>query len=181
MKPTPEADLSTLLGTRVRLARVPPAGRKVRIEADAEALEAIASRLGILGVDRFTAAINVAPFRGGLRVSGELDAAVRQQCVITLEPVDASVHETIDRVFLEGPDTAQKHVLVDPEAEDEPDWFDGEVLDFAPLLIETLSLALDPYPRAPGARLEEAPAGPDADRTSPFAALKALKPRSPQG
>lgn len=180
MKPTPEPDLARLLGTRVRIAQVPRQGRQVRIEADPEARQAIASRLGILGVDRFTASLAVTTFRGGLRVGGELDATVRQQCVITLEPVEEAVHEPVDRVFLERPATAEAHVFVDPEAEDEPDWFDGDTLDLAPLLMETLALALDPYPRAPGARLEEARAGPEAAEPSPFAALKSLKRQSSQ-
>lgn len=179
-KPKPEADLARLLGARIRVARVPREGRPLRIEADPEAREAIATRLGVLGVDRFAAGIVVAPFRGGLRVTGELDAVVRQQCVVTLEPVAETVHERIDRVFLEQASATDAHVFVDPEAEDEPDWFDGEVLDLSPLLMETLALCLDPYPRAPGARLEQAPSDLERAEASPFAALKSLKRPSPQ-
>ena len=43
-------------------------------------------------------------------------------------------------------------VFVDLEGEDLPDHFDGPEADLSEWLIETLALALDPYPRKPGRR-----------------------------
>lgn len=171
----PESNLTSLLPARVRVARLTGAGRTVAFSADAEARVVLAERLGILGVDALEVELSVTPFRGGFRVAGRLKADVRQQCVVTLEPVPESIDEPIDRVFLPGaePETGAE-VYLDPEAEDEPDWFEGEYLDLVPLIVETLSLALDPYPRAPGAEMEAADAGQAAEE-SPFSALKRLK------
>jgi len=49
--------------------------------------------------------------------------------------------------------------------------------DLAAPLLEEFSLAIDPYPRAPGVAFEP-PKDSEAKREGPFAALKALKGRS---
>ena len=64
-------------------------------------------------------------------------------------------------------------VELDLEADDPPDVLDAETLDLARYLVEHLALALDPFPRKPGAVFEP-PVG--AEPESPFAVLKALKP-----
>ena len=54
----------------------------------------------------------------------------------------------------------------------------GEHLELGEAIAEQLSLALDPYPRVPGATLElddDAEAAPEATRPNPFAKLAGLK------
>jgi len=164
-----------------RVDRVPAEGRRITVEADAEELAALTERLKVSAVEMLTADLTASRFRGGVRVEGRLRSRVVQPCVVTFEPVTQDIDEPVDRVFL--PASQRPHepdpdaeAFVDLEGEDPPDYIDGPEVDLSELLIETLSLAIDPYLRAPGAELE-APAieGDVEEETSPFARLKALK------
>jgi uncharacterized metal-binding protein YceD (DUF177 family) len=64
---------------------------------------------------------------------------------------------------------------VNLEDDDLPDYFEGNEIDLADLVLEVFALAIDLYPRKPGAELPEDMAGDDPAELSPFAALKALK------
>ena len=57
-------------------------------------------------------------------------------------------------------------------------FFSGDSIDIGEAVAETLALALDPFPRAPGADERLRDAGVlDEGETGPFAILKALKDR----
>jgi len=52
----------------------------------------------------------------------------------------------------------------------------AEGIDLGELVVQELAVALDPYPRAPGAEVPEAYRPPEVEEESgPFAALKVLK------
>jgi len=121
--------------------------------------------------------LRVAPFgRDGLSVSGEIAARLTQTCVATLEDFESSVVAPVDIRF--SPDGVDPNAeidlseLVDVEGEDPPDLLVDGRIDLGAIIAEFLVLALDPYPRKPGAVFEAAE--PEAD-ASPFAALKALR------
>lgn len=178
--PRDTADAASLLDARLRISRVPAGGKHLGVSADSEACAAIAEQLAIVDVGRFEAELDIRPFRGGYQVSGQAGASVIQTCVITLEPVANEITVEVNRVFMRGqaPDRGgppNTDDYVDAETEDEPDWFEGDWLDLGPLLIETIALALDPYPRAPGAALDPSLVGGE-DEASPFAALAGLLP-----
>lgn len=177
MSTTPEP----LLDASIRLDSLPAEGRTLKVEAEPEQRAAIAERLRILGVERLSAKLQARPLRGGIRVEGDLTADVTQECVITFVPVSEHIQEHVSRVFLPGgvedePKSPGSEVFVDLEGEDLPDHFVGPDVDLTELIIETLSLALDPYPKAPGASVEGLGATDEPDEeTSPFAALKKLQ------
>ncbi|HEV7345920.1 MAG TPA: DUF177 domain-containing protein [Devosia sp.] len=130
-------------------------------------------------MDAFEATLTVAPFRGGIRALGRLLADVVQPSVVTFEPVQQHIDEGVDRVFLPE---AQAHkptpgseVFVDLEDDDFPDHIDGPEVDLSALLIETLALAIDPYPRRPGESLDSLGVEVNGGPISPFAALEKLK------
>lgn len=153
------------------------------LEASAEERLAVARRLGILGVDRLAAALTVKSLGAGqFRVEGPWEAEVRQACVVTLEPVADSISGRLEAAF-EAPDRAPNHatdrageVVVDPEAADPAEPLSEAGIDLGELVVQELAVALNPYPRAPGAEVPAAyrPAEVDED-TGPFAALRALK------
>ena len=60
--------------------------------------------------------------------------------------------------------------------DDVPEELDSPRYDLAAPLLEELSLALDPYPRAPGEDFK-APEQPGGEIPNPFAVLKKLKDR----
>lgn len=164
----------------IRLDSMPPAGRDLKLSVAGEERGRIAELLGLTEVERLDVSLHAVRFRGGMRVTGRLAAAIVQPSVVTLEPVRQQIDEPIDRVFLPGGEkphaaTANAEIFVDLEGEDIPDHFEGPEADLSGLIIETLALALDPYPRAEGESLDSLGLPEPEAEESPFAALKSLK------
>ncbi len=114
----------------------------------------------------------------GILLTGHFIADVTQSCVVTLEPVDGHVEGDFERRFL--PPAGHKHatsetheVSVDPDGEDPPEVL-GREIDIGEILVEELSLALDPYPRKAGVEFT-----PEKDTVvksaNPFAVLAKLR------
>lgn len=155
----------------VGFGRLPEEGRAERLVATADECAALARRFGILGVNRLEAELRLRPAPGALAaVDGRLSAEVVQACVVTLEPVLQHVSEAVSlRILAPGATPSE-----DPEAPDEVE-ATGETVELGEALAEQLSLALDPYPRAPGASLPDP--GGDGAPSGPFAGLAALRKR----
>ena len=163
----------------IRLDSMPTTGRSLDITVELEAREAIAAQIGVTAVDRLQVKLQAVRFRGGMRVTGQLRALVTQPSVVSLEPVTEEIEEAIDRIFLPGVEKAfagkaDAEVFVDLEGDDVPDHFEGNEADLSDLIIETLALGIDPYPRLEGESVGIA-GDPDDEDDSPFAGLKALK------
>lgn len=142
---------------RVELARLGVHEGIYPISAKPEEREALARRFGLLSLDRLEAEIRLQRLAGGMvRVKGRLGGDVVQACVISLEPV-ASVLE-LDFTVLYGQAETGKSVVVDLET-DETEPFDGDAIDIGEAVAQQLALALDPYPRAPGATLASTSSG----------------------
>lgn len=171
-----------LAAASVRLDSMPAAGRDIVVTPSAEERAALAARLGVTSVERLEVKLHAVKFRGGIRVTGRLEGAVTQPSVVTLEPVAQELSEPVDRIFLPGGEKpyagpADAEIFVDLEGEDLPDHFEGNEADLTDLIVEIMALAVDLYPREPGATLADTGYAPDLDESSPFSALKALKPR----
>ena len=177
MNPSPDAP--RLLDATIRIDRLPATGRELKLAPNEEEREAVAEFLELTAVDRLEVELTAVPFRGGIRVQGQLLATIVQPSVVTLDPVTQEIEEPIDRVFLPGVENPRTHpgaeVFVDLEADDLPDPLEGPEADLSDLILETLALAIDPYPRAEGESVEELGLSGDPAPESPFSALKALK------
>jgi hypothetical protein len=66
---------------------MPVAGRDVQVLPDAEERAALATAVGVTSVDALEVKLHAVKFRGGIRVTGRLTAAVTQPSVVTLEPL----------------------------------------------------------------------------------------------
>jgi hypothetical protein len=171
-----------LTDASIRLDSMPVTGRDVSVSPTAEERATIAAQLGVSTLDSLEITLHAVKFRGGMRVTGRLTAAVTQPSVVTLEPVVQQIAEPIDRIFLPGGEKdyagpANAEVFVDLEGDDVPDHFEGNEADLTDLIMETLALSVDLYPRGPGESLDDLGLKPDLEDESPFAALKALKPK----
>lgn len=171
--PEPESPLSFAVDVR----RLPARGFPVPIDADAEARAALADAHGLQSVDEFRADLLVERWgRDGVKVTGALHARIVQSCVVTLEPVPAELKSAVEAVFVpEGSRLAvptHGEILVDPEGPDAPETFSGDSIDVGALAEEFFELAIDPYPRAPGAALADT--GEGEKTSNPFAALANL-------
>ena len=165
----------------LRLDSVKAEGRDLVLDVSAEERGGLAAQLDVTEVESLVVKLRAVRLRGGFRVTGRLQASVVQPSVVSLEPVTQTVDEEVDRVFLPA---GEKHyaapggaeVFVDLEGEDVPDHFEGAEADLSDLIVETLALGIDPYPRLPGESLSELGiAGLDEAPESPFARLKELK------
>jgi len=155
----------------VDIGRLPPGGAVYDLKATPAERAALAQRFDLLALHRLEAEVRLERLAGGLlRLSAALRADVVQACVITLEPV----HDYIDEPFtvLYRPGTAGGEVAVVLSGASEPvEPLPSDILDVGDAVAQQLSLALDPYPRVPGAIVT----APGEARVSPFAALAKWK------
>jgi len=170
----------------IRLDSMPTAGRDLALTVDAADRLAIAGLLGITAVEKLEVKLHAVRFKGGMRVTGRLLATTVQPSVVSLEPVTQEIAEPIERVFLPGGEKiyagpADAEIFVDLEGDDVPDHFEGNEADLSALIIETLALALDPYPRQPGETLGALRDDGDTESDLPFAGLKILKTTEDKG
>ena len=154
----------------------------VEIEADAAEKAALASRFGLIAVDRLAAELRLARVPGDamIRMSGRLEADVTQSCVITLEPVPSRVEASFSRLYepREEEVPSEKDVALDPDDDDPPEPVIDAAIDLGEAVAEQLSLELEPFPRASGVVFDGFSCGPagSADEANPFVVLARLKP-----
>ncbi|MEM8790763.1 MAG: DUF177 domain-containing protein [Pseudomonadota bacterium] len=126
---------------------------------------------------------SISPWQeSGWSLKGRLTAITVQDCVVTLAPVTQYIEEDVLRRFIPEASMAEAtEILVDAEDENDGPEPIGPRIDLAAVMLEGLALALDPYPRADGAKLEtsaftEPGVAPMTDEDArPFAKLAALR------
>ncbi|WP_343713001.1 DUF177 domain-containing protein [Inquilinus sp.] len=157
----------------IRVNTLPRDGRTIAIEADEAERAALARRFDLLALDEFKARFTLTQGRGDtVVVAGTLAAAVVQRCVVTLDPVPATVEDEIEAVFAARDGRDEAEVEVDPLAAEVEPLVDGRI-DLGELAAQHLSLALDPYPRSPDApEPATEPPEPGTETRRPFAVLK---------
>ena len=157
--------------------RVPDLGSREKLEANEEERAALATRFDLVSIQAFTGKMELKPWRkGGIRVTGRMEADVTQNCVVTLDPFDTHVTFEIERFFL-GKTNAGATQVRDVESleGDEPDLIVDSSIDLGELAAEELGLALDPYPRKPGVEFGSGPEPETTEKTrQPFASLAAM-------
>lgn len=144
------------------------------LEPEADIRKAIARALDLQALDTFTAELTVEPTTTGWTLSGRVRADVVQTCGLTLEPLPATVDERFSVGLVEGPaPEPEEDVEIDVQmVDDSPDYIEDGRIDLGQYAVEQLSLALDPFPRKPGATFVQ----PDEPaEISPFAVLKAMQ------
>lgn len=155
-------------------------GLEVSLEADAAEREALARRFGLLGLERLSARARLKPTSDGrVRAKVTFEADVLQSCVVTLDPVASHVSDSFEASFAEAADIGGgPEVAFAFEEEEPPEPIKGGRLELGELVAQHLSLALDPYPRKPGAEFRGvADADVEEVEERPFAALARLAAR----
>jgi Large ribosomal RNA subunit accumulation protein YceD len=161
----------------VRVDHLPREGQVVTIEATPTEREELASFYRVPDIAALTATLRLEPWgRGGARVTGAVHGELTQLCIVSVEPFPATVDEDVDVRFAppiaadRKPSAEQEALTVSLADEDEPDpVIDGKI-DLGALTAEFFALGLDPYPRKPGALLDEERTSSEP-ALSPFAAL----------
>lgn len=134
------------------LDRVGPNGLDITVTATPAECQALADRMNLPAIKSLSCAFHLTQLgRHRVQAHGDLQAEVTQTCVVTLEDFDATLQETFRLRFVPEDEINDD---VDLEDDDEVP-FENNVLDLGEATAEQLGLALDPYPKAPGAELPE--------------------------
>ena len=153
----------------VAVDRIGPRGLAVEVEAKPDELPVIAARLRILALESLRCAFKLRRVGAStVEAEGVLRARVSETCVVSLDPFFHDVEEAFTVHFM-PPGTEDDNP--DPEAVDQIPCTGGAA-DLGETAVEQLALALDPFPRKPGAAL---PAEATDEAPSPFAALLARR------
>lgn len=177
----------------VDLDRMGAAGAAVEIAPSESERTALAKRFGFLGLPAFSARVTVDRRPGRqVVVEGRLRGRIVQACVLTLDPVAQDLDDTFRIVFKQDMaderDPESGEAVLNSQA-DAPEPLTGNMLDVGEIVAEQLSLAADPYPRRPGAKLEDVlpkprhggRKGQSEQRRHPFAGLAALRDKPRRG
>lgn len=158
------------------VGQIPEQGLHQDLEASSAQRDALAALAGVRGISSARASFDLTPMHDGrVHVVGAVSARVGQTCVVTLDPIDSAIDETVDLIFAPASQIKEQTSAGDDDAEvpDPPEPIEGGVIDVGRLATDVLLLGIDPYPRKPGAVFETAPVGDPSSH--PFAALAALK------
>ena len=132
-----------------RLDTIGAAPRHVAIEANEAERAALARRFDLVAIDRLAAALDLHREASGVVVRGRVEAIVTQACVVTDAPVVTRLDEPLALRFVETLPDAEEIELDADDCDTVP--IEGGSIDLGEAAAETMALALDPYPRAPGA------------------------------
>jgi len=132
--------------------------KRRHVEANPAECARLAERLGLAELKRLVADLEIVR-RGGGRIdlAGELEADLVQLCVVSLEPLPAHIRESFSVEFIELPEDAESETaesVVALDAGDPPELLRGGFIDLGEAVVQELAVAIDPYPRAPGAVAE---------------------------
>ena len=187
-------------------------GRVIVLRTQEDECLALAQRLDLQELSQLRAEVSLRRTAAGLvRLNVDFSANVVQSCVVSLEAVRGVIADRFS-VLCEGEKPRRKdaaglgEIIVDPFGDDTVEPSEDGKLDIGELIVQHLSLSLDPYPRALGVEGDGnlADAGKPADengeagndradndeahnggrefeRENPFAALKQLRHGKPGG
>ena len=162
------------------LSDLSAAGTEIAIDATPEQRARIAAWLEVQSVEKFLGVVTLKKLAmNRYRYDAVLTCHLTQASVVTLDPLRTRVEEQFSRELhvayrsrhAPAPDEELTLAAADDDA---PEVIENSRYDLAGPLLEELSLALDPYPRAPEESFS-APQDPEAQPESPFAVLKRLK------
>jgi uncharacterized metal-binding protein YceD (DUF177 family) len=161
----------------MRVDTLGAAPRTIAVAAGEEECAALARRFGLVAIHRLDAEAALSRNGEAVLAEGRLRAAVTQSCAATGAPVEAELDEPFRIEFRPQPamPSAEDEIELS-ETEMDVVFYDGASIDLGEAAAETLSLSLDPWPRAPEAdeALKEAGVKGEGE-AGPFAALAALR------
>lgn len=170
-------------------------GKTLTLTATEAERVSLIKRFDLESLSLFEAIITVRPFLGDARradwvqANGKLRAEYAQRCVVTLQPVpqklDLDLNLTFAPIVAMADDQIGSEIIIDPHQTDDLDPIENGKIDLGEAMAQQFAIALDPYPKAPGAEISKQ-YQVDGDgkihdfkenqrESSPFANLAALK------
>lgn len=165
----------------IRIDQISTGGVARDLVATADECRALAERFDVPAVQSLSARVRVTALRGGAfyLLNGHLSADLSRICVTTLDPFTEHVDEEFEMTFAVGGGEGD---LDDSEVElafedDMPEPIINGTIDIGEAVAEHLALAMDPFPRKPGASIPADLTVPPEDevKPNPFAVLGQLR------
>ena len=163
-------------------------GSSLDIEADESERSLLAERFGLAGLKTLTGAVRLTPQEGRalVRLEGAFRAEIVQTCVVSHEPMEATLEGSFERLYdtipepVEGEGDGEDGGNIDIDAEDPPEAAPEGKIDVGEVVAEQLALQIDPFPRKPELSFVDYSTDPDdgektESRGGPFAALAKLR------
>lgn len=122
----------------------------VSIAATEPERAALATRFGLVAVNRIEATLRIRTEAAGIVARGVVSADVVQACSVTDEPLPVTVTEHIAVRFIEENAVDEEEIELSEDALDTM-FYTGNNIDLGEATAETVALALDPFPRGPNA------------------------------
>lgn len=138
-----------------------------------EEMAALSKRFDVETLAHVDTQLTVSPHALGHHIKGQVSAALQQTCVVTGQPLNNTVEAEIDFLAISDGTDLDLESIEEAYRVEEADTVDPSSFDVGELAAQYLSLAIDPFPRAPGAQLDTALAGDRRD--NPFSVLAQLK------
>ncbi|GHF29050.1 metal-binding protein [Kordiimonas sediminis] len=168
----------------IRASEVTSKPENFHITAKPEDLNAIKDRLLIVDIESLEATASVSAVKNskGIEISGEIKSRLTQECVATGDPVQETVDSPFSLLLLPANEVEvldAEEAYMDPDAP-EYDVLEGDDVDLGEVIVQTLAVTMEPYPRAEGVEISAADiAGLSVNeeaegKPNPFAALKNL-------
>jgi uncharacterized metal-binding protein YceD (DUF177 family) len=172
------------LSRPVRVDAIKLRGTPFALEAEPQEKAGIAAMLDLPSVESLVARYMLSRSGERVKLEGTIKAAFHQTCTVTLDPFPVTLEVPLKLDFApEEPAEPRRRAAADDAGEidievrlnedDPPEPIIDGAIDLGAVTLEFLALALDPYPRKPGAVFAE-PA-PEEPPESPFAKLARLK------
>lgn len=150
--------------------------KPLELEANADERKALASRFGLVAVDRLNATLTLAREGEMVTATGRLRAAFTQSCAVSAEDLPQVVDAAIALRFVPEAQTVEEGEeveLTDADCDEIP--YTGERIDLGEAVAESLALEIDPFATGPEADAVRRSGLLGEENASPFAALAALK------
>ena len=163
----------------VRIDTIGPSPRTLEIEANPAERAALARRFALPAIDHLSAALSISRTGEVVQASGRMRARVTQSCVASGEPVASTIDEPFSILFTPAYEGQHSEEEIELSAADcDVVFYAGGSIDVGEAIAETLSLSLDPWPRAPEAEEALREAGVKSEEEAgPFAGLAGLRDR----
>jgi hypothetical protein len=155
-------------------------GAEIVVEANPDQRTKLAAWLEVESVEKFRSVVTLSKLAmNRYRYDAELKCDLTQSSVVTLKPLRKHIEERFSREIhvahrARHAPPPDRELTLSAADDDAPEEIESPRYDLAGPLLEELSLALDPYPRAPDEHFS-LPEPLDAKPESPFAVLKRLK------
>ena len=156
--------------------RIPASGQRLKLKADEREREALAKRFGLEKIDELSAELNFKRVNAKrVRLDAAFQARVEQKCGVTLETFSQPVQDRFSVIFSSEDEMSLRpnEIDLDMTEEDDIEFLQDGKIDAGELVAEYLSLALEPFPRAPDA-VFQGEIDPEKDE-NPFSVLEKLK------